>query len=123
MSIHTPRKKARIYFDPDEELKKQKPTSPLQKQREQLPIAKGNVPNPTHSPMSTSQHVILQARTLSFAKSAITMSLFSSVRRDPERLPVRVHVRLFRPAIQSHQIPEAQRSRNTYSRLDLQGTV
>jgi hypothetical protein len=51
MSIHTPRKKARIYFDPDEGLKKQKPISPLQKQREQLPIAKGNVPNPTHSLM------------------------------------------------------------------------
>lgn len=50
MSIHTPRKKARIY-DPDEGLKKQKATNPLQKQREQLPIAKGNVPRPTQSPM------------------------------------------------------------------------
>ncbi|KAH0840212.1 P-loop containing nucleoside triphosphate hydrolase protein [Lanmaoa asiatica] len=39
MSIHTPRKKARIYFDPDEGPKKS--TNPLQKQREQLPIAKG----------------------------------------------------------------------------------
>ncbi|KAI9574330.1 P-loop containing nucleoside triphosphate hydrolase protein [Boletus coccyginus] len=41
MSVHTPRKKARIHFDPDEGLKKPKSTNPLQRQREQLPIAKG----------------------------------------------------------------------------------
>ncbi|KIJ69827.1 hypothetical protein HYDPIDRAFT_104459 [Hydnomerulius pinastri MD-312] len=41
MSIHTPRKKARIHFNDDEGFKKPQTTSPLQKQREQLPIAKG----------------------------------------------------------------------------------
>ncbi|KAI6127373.1 P-loop containing nucleoside triphosphate hydrolase protein [Pisolithus croceorrhizus] len=46
MSLHTPRKKPRIHFDDDESLGKSHPTSsgpssPLQKQREQLPIAKG----------------------------------------------------------------------------------
>ena len=47
MSIpHTPRKKARIHVDPDEGQKKQKHQNSLQKQREQLPIAKGNIPKP-----------------------------------------------------------------------------
>lgn len=46
MSLHTPRKKPRIHFDDDEGLRKSHstssgPSSPLQKQREQLPIAKG----------------------------------------------------------------------------------
>ncbi|KAF9236191.1 P-loop containing nucleoside triphosphate hydrolase protein [Melanogaster broomeanus] len=41
MSIHTPRKKPRIHFHDDEELKKPQSTGPLQKQREQLPIATG----------------------------------------------------------------------------------
>ncbi|KAG6373740.1 P-loop containing nucleoside triphosphate hydrolase protein [Boletus reticuloceps] len=42
MSVpYTPRKKARIHFEPNEGPKKSKSTNPLQKQREQLPIAKG----------------------------------------------------------------------------------
>ncbi|KAG6334332.1 hypothetical protein ID866_4756 [Astraeus odoratus] len=43
MSLHTPRKKPRIHFDEDEGVKKSTSirSSPLQKQREQLPIAKG----------------------------------------------------------------------------------
>ncbi|KIJ20501.1 hypothetical protein PAXINDRAFT_96688 [Paxillus involutus ATCC 200175] len=42
MPMNTPRKKPRIhYFDDEEGLKKSQSTTPLQKQREQLPIAKG----------------------------------------------------------------------------------
>ncbi|KAG1868103.1 P-loop containing nucleoside triphosphate hydrolase protein [Suillus tomentosus] len=41
MSIHTPRKKARIRLDDDVSSVKTRPANTLQKQREQLPIARG----------------------------------------------------------------------------------
>jgi len=44
MSIHLPRKRARIRLDDDETSVKLRPVNPLQKQREQLPIARGNHP-------------------------------------------------------------------------------